>query len=67
MQIFSWQSIHLALSIALAVLIFLIIKLSYFRKNQTLRFASLIIIGLLFINSFGAFLAITIHYLSLGL
>ncbi|MNX83944.1 hypothetical protein D3C86_1157230 [compost metagenome] len=67
MQISSWQFIHLALSVVFAVLIFLLIKLSYFRKNRTLQIASLAIVGLLLINSFGAFLAITNHYSSLGL
>lgn len=40
--------------------------MSYFRANKSLRIASLAIIGLLFLNSFGAFLAITIHYISIG-
>jgi len=67
MQILSWQFIHLALSIAFTVLIFLLVKLKYFRKNRTLQIAALTIVGLLFINSFGAFLIITDHYSSLGL
>lgn len=67
MQILSWQFIHLVLSIVFAVLMFLIIKLSYFRARKTLQIALLAVVGLLFVNSLGAFLVITIHYLKLGL
>ena len=67
MQILSWQFIHLVLSVIFAVLILLIIKLNYFSMHKILRIVSLAVIGSLFVNSFGAFLVITIHYLSLGL
>lgn len=64
MQILSWQFIHLVLSIIFATFIFMLLKLNFFKKYKKLRAVLIILIGLLFINSFGAFLIITIHYLT---
>jgi hypothetical protein len=67
MRIYSWQFIHLVLSIVFVALIVLIIKMGHFKANKNLRIILLSIAGLLFINSFATFLIITIHYMSFGL
>lgn len=67
MQILSWQFIHLVLSIVFIALILRIIRSNFLRDKKILRIALIVFIGLLLMNSVGAFLAITIHYLSLNL
>jgi hypothetical protein len=64
MYILSWQIIHLILSIVFAGLLFMTVKSKHLKAHKTFRMALVAALGLLFVNSFGSLLIITVHYLA---